>query len=77
VLFDGGQHGGFVELEVGVRSTPMNFRPCSCALMPYITKPGSGARMEPPGTSQAMASSEISSSEPLPSMRSKPSGICA
>jgi hypothetical protein len=45
--------------------------------MAYITKPGSGARMVAPGTSQAMASSEISSSEPLPSIRSKPSGSFA
>ena len=60
-----------------VSGTPMNFSPCSWALMAYITKPGTGARMDAPGTSQAIAISEISSSEPLPSMMSNPSGICA
>ena len=49
--------------------------PCSFALMAYITNPGSGARMDAPGKSQAMAIREISSSEPLPSMIPNPSGI--
>jgi hypothetical protein len=53
-----------------VSGTPTKRRPCSCALMAYITKPGTGARMVAPGTSKAMAINEISSSEPLPSMRS-------
>ena len=57
--------------------TPWKASPCNCALIAYITKPGSGARMEAPGTSQAIASSEISSSEPLPSMMSNPLGMPA
>jgi hypothetical protein len=60
-----------------VSGTPWNASPCSCALIAYITKPGKGARMEAPGTSQAIASREISSSEPLPSMMSKPAGMPA
>ncbi|EWS64871.1 hypothetical protein Y695_01887 [Hydrogenophaga sp. T4] len=42
--------------------------------MAYMTKPGMGDRTDAPGTSQAMASREISSSEPLPSIRPQPSG---
>jgi hypothetical protein len=40
----------------------------------YITKPGSGARMVAPRTSQASASNEINSSEPLPSISLQPAG---
>ena len=38
----------------GVSGTPTKRRPCSCADISYITKPGSGARIVAPGRSQAM-----------------------
>ncbi len=57
-----------------VVGTPTNFRPCSFADISYITKPGSGATMLAPGTSQAIAISEINSSEPLPSISLQPVG---
>jgi hypothetical protein len=43
----------------------------------YITNPGTGASTVLPATSQAIASSEISSSDPLPSMISQSSGMPA
>ncbi len=61
----------------GVNGTPTNFRPCSFAAISYITKPGSGAITTLPGTSAASVSRLISSSEPLPSMMSQPSGMRA
>ena len=51
--------------------------PCSCADIAYITKPGSGAMTTAPGTSQAIASIVISSSDPLPSVSAQPSGMPA
>ena len=60
-----------------VSGTPWKARPCSCALIGYITKPGTGATMLAPGMSQAMASRLMSSSEPLPSISDQPSGGCA
>ena len=60
--------------KVGVSGTPTNLSPCSRADISYITKPGTGARIDAPGTSQASASSAISSSEPLPSIILQPAG---
>ena len=54
--------------------TPTKRRPCSFADISYITKPGTGARIVAPGRSQAIASREISSSEPLPSISLQPAG---
>ncbi len=58
----------------GASGTPTKASPCSRADSSYITKPGTGASTVAPGRSQAMASSEISSSEPLPSMSAQPAG---
>ena len=64
-----------------VRSTPTKSRPCSLALMGYMTKPGMGASMvaRPSawGWAQARASSVMISSEPLPSSTALPAGACA
>ncbi|MNW02944.1 hypothetical protein D3C71_1988060 [compost metagenome] len=55
----------------GVSATPTKSRPCSWALIGYMTKPGMGASMVArwpvPGCAQANASKVMSSSEPLPS----------
>ena len=53
-----------------VNGTPTNCKPCKRADMSYITKPGTGASTLAPGTSQAMLSSVMISSEPLPRIRS-------
>ena len=60
--------------KLAVSGTPTNFSPCRRADISYMTKPGSGARIVAPGRSQASASSEISSSEPLPSISLQPAG---
>jgi len=57
-----------------VSGTPTKPRPCRRADISYITNPGNGARIVAPGTSLARASSEINSSEPLPSISRQPAG---
>ena len=60
-----------------VSGTPWKARPCNCALMAYMTKPGTGATMLAPGMSHAIASRLINSSEPLPSISDQPVGGAA
>jgi hypothetical protein len=60
--------------NVAVSGTPTNRSPCRRADISYMTNPGTGARIDAPGTSQASASNAISSSEPLPSISLQPCG---